>query len=137
MSTLTLRTTDGHYVAMALLWLCLASPVAAQETVQQKATIWTLAAGGSLGMADIVFSEACIQQGSCREANPVLPDGKGAGATAGRTFIKAAGTTASVVILAKLRHKHPKWALVGSVAFAGLNGWLAANAFDYLRKGQR
>ena len=102
-----------------------------------KVTGGIIAVGASLAMGEIVASEACIQQGSCREANRFMPDGKGAGATAGRAALKAAGTTAMTVVLLKLRRKHPKLALVGSIGFAGFNGWLAARAFDHLREGQR
>ena len=102
-----------------------------------KVTGGISAAGASLGLMEIVGSEAVIQQGTGREANRFMPDGTGAGATAGRAAMKAAGTTAMTVVLLKLRKKHPKLALVGSIGFAGFNGWLAARAFDHLREGQR
>lgn len=102
-----------------------------------KVTGGIIAAGASLGLMEIVGSEAVIQQGTGREANRFMPDGTGAGATAGRAAMKAAGTTAMTVVLLKLRKKHPKLALVGSIGFAGFNGWLAARAFDHLREGQR
>jgi hypothetical protein len=120
---------------LLLFLLLLATPAWAQEP-PSRLTTSILAAGASLGMMEIVGSEACIQQGSCREGNPVLPDGTGWQATAGRSAIKAAGTAGAVILLAKLRTRHPRWALAGSIAFAGFNGWLAVNAFDYLRKGQ-
>lgn len=124
---------------LAVILLLVAAPAYAQsETTPtaRTAAIFT-ATSASLGMMEIVGSEACIQQGSCYEANKVLPDGKGAGATLGRSVIKAAGTTAATVVLLKLRKKHPRWALVGAVGMTVWNGWLAANAFDHLRKGQR
>lgn len=124
---------------LPLALVLFAVPVSAQETptTLSRVTVVTLAAGSTLAFMEIVGSEACIQQGSCHEGNPVLPDGAGAGATAGRSAIKGIGTAGAVILLAKLRHKHPKWALAGSIAFAGFNGWLAANAFDHLRRGQR
>ena len=127
-----------RWLACVVSLLLLPVTVHAQEETRSgnAAGIFT-ATGASLGLMEIVGSEACIQQGTCREVNKVLPDGRGAGATFGRSAIKAAGTTAATVALLKLRKTHPRWALLGSVGFAAWNGWLAANAFDHLRKGQR
>ena len=110
---------------------------AQEETRTGKVSAAVTALGASFGLMEIVGSEACIQQGTCYEANKVLPDGKGAAATFGRSAIKAAGTTAATVALLKLRQKHPRWALLGSIGFAGFNGYLTARSFDHLRRGQR
>ena len=127
------RTLEFVAIIAALL---LPATAQAQER-PSRVTGGLIAVGARLAMGESVFSESCIQQGTCREVNRLMPDGKGAGATAGRAALKAAGTTAMTVVLLKLRKKHPKIALVGSVGFVAFNGWLAANAFDHLRNGQR
>lgn len=125
-----------HVAAAMLIVALLAVPAQAQDK-PSKVTGGIIAVGASLGLFEIVMTESCLQQGSCSEANRFMPDGKGAGATAGRAALKAAGTTAMTVVLLKLRTKHPRLALVGSIGFAGFNGWLAARGFDHLRRGQR
>lgn len=123
-------------ILIAVVLLLLPLTASAQDR-PSRVTGGLIAAGASLGLMEIVGSEAVIQQGTGREANRFMPDSTGAGATAGRAALKAAGTTAMTVVLLKLRKKHPKIALVGSVGFVVFNGWLAANAFDHLRNGQR
>lgn len=127
-------------VCCLLILLFWAVPVAAQDgpsPVMDKAITGSLVAAGMLAMLEIGGTEAGIQQGSISEANRFQPDGNGANATAGRMLIKGAGTAAAVVMLDKLRERHPRWALAGSVGLAAFNGYLTARSFHYLRQGQR
>jgi hypothetical protein len=116
----------GRSAVVLALLLLVAAPVVAQERV----TTITLAAGATLAFSEIVASEACIQRGTCYEANRFLPDGTGKGATLGRSLLKGAGTSAAVIALAKLRKSHPRWALVGSLGLVAWNGYLTKRALD-------
>lgn len=124
---------------LILLLLILPGVAEAQRRVGTLQTVITLgqAATGIFSFAEIVGTEAGIQQGSISEANRWMPDGKSATDTAGRAFIKAGGTTAIIYITQKTRYRHPTLTAVTIVGVAAWNGYLTKRSFDYLRRGQR
>ena len=67
--------------------------------------------GSVLGVTEVLSSERCIWHGSCVEANPMMPGGRGNGDAAARLLIKTVGTAAVAYLLLKHRHRHP-WATV-------------------------
>lgn len=123
----------------ALLVLLWAVPVAAQDTPKWIAHATTGALMGTciLAVVEITGTEAGIQKGTISEANTFLPDGRTANHTAGRALIKAGGTAGAIYIVQRTRKKHPVYALIASGALVAWNGWLAANAMDHLRRGER
>jgi len=116
-----------------LLFVVLASPVLGQESRPDPpdwVTNATIATGATLALAEIVASEACIQRGSCYEANRLLPDGTSKGHTLGRALIKGSGTALAATALLKLKRRHPRWAFVGSLGLVAWNGYLTKRALE-------
>lgn len=137
-----LRSSSG--LRLASSWRCLwlgivlaGFPAAASAQSIDKPTALLETVSNSLGMLEIVHTEACVQQLRCHEANPVMPDGTSTGATAGRAAIKAGGQAVSTWLILKAS-KSPSRKLVWaaratSIGKIVLNGYLAARAMDYQR----
>ena len=123
----------GRVLLVVLLMLC-AGPVSAQSIDKPTAILETV--GNSLGLFEIVFSEACTQQGACTEKNPLMSNSRSAGGTAQRAGVKAAGQAASSWLILKAS-KDPRlvWpARLTSIGKIVLNGWLTARALDANRE---
>ena len=137
----TRRLVALGFVLIAVLYATFgcAAPAHAQETPRWLKTVTTasLMGAGIAGCVEIVASEAGIQKGTISEANRFLPDGKSANDTAGRALLKASGTAGAIYIVQRTRQKNPWYALGTAVGLAAWNGWLAANAMDHLRRGER
>lgn len=126
------------------LFVVFVSPVLAQDA-RPGPPDWltnpTIAAGATLGFLEIVASEACIQRGSCYEANRVLPDGTQKAATVGRALLKGAGTTAAAYLLLRAKRSgrpRDRWlAFVGAVGLVAGNGYLARRALDRFPEARR
>lgn len=123
------------FVLTGILFL-LAAPAAAQI---DKPTAFLVTAGDILALGELTASEACIQQGTCHEANPIHPGGTDPWSTASRAFIKGGMQAVSTwVILQASKSPAPrvKWAArAAAIAKVVVNGYLMRRALDYQRDG--
>ena len=89
---------------LLVLVVC-ASPVAAQQI--DRPTIFLVATGDVLALWELTGSEACIQQGTCYEKNPVVGDGTTRGATARRALLKGTGQALSTYAILRISKTSP------------------------------
>lgn len=132
------KEAGGIYkIAAALLAvLLLATPaLAADVSWYDLGANSAIASAGILGFTEIVFTERCIQAGTCHEVNPLLPHGADNGAALGRTLLKGVGVAVGVRVLLEL--KDPRFgktgkvaAVVGALGLAAWNGYLTKRSFD-------
>ena len=120
---------------LALLIPGIGAPIRAIEPLQPPPWLTTtlLAAGGTLGITEVLASERCITGRTCVEANPLMPRGTGGGASASRILIKSAGTATVAYLVLRHRKRHPWAALAGSVGLVVWNGYLTRRALDHHR----
>jgi len=112
------------YVSAVLVIALLAWPGAAEAGPPRWLVRATCGAAGGLAMGEIVGTERCLQRGSCREQNPIMPKGTGASDALGRAALKSAGTYA-VLRVGLATPTQPSWWRFGLCAgTAAGNGYL-------------
>ena len=101
--------------------------------------MWLVAAGDVLALGELTASEACIQQGTCIEANGVIGDGTDPWSTARRALLKGTGqalSTWAILKLSKTDSPRRKWAARAcGLAKIVFNGYLMRRSLDYQGDG--
>ncbi len=122
----------------ALSWLVavmlsdVAVPIAPEARRPPEGLTPSLVISGSvLGATEVLSSERCISHGTCVEANPMMPGGRGNGDAAARLLVKTLGITAVAYLLLKHRHRHPWATVIGGIGLVVWNGYLTSRALEH------
>ena len=134
----------GFVRVLAMLILSLyAAPVNAQAV--DRPTMFLVMGGDMLALGELTHSEAGIQQGSAREANPLLGGHTNRGGTARRWVLKSAGQAISTYAILRTSrtdpddpHRRRKIWMARSAAIAKVvfNGYILRRALDYQGDGR-
>lgn len=76
--------------------LAFAYPYMAQAQPPKWLVNTVCASAGVTAVTEIVLTEACLQQHTCREVNPIMPTGTTGGDALGRAAIKGVGGAAVI-----------------------------------------
>src|SRR5690606_33710024 len=92
---------------------------------------------GGLAFTEIVATERCIQRGTCREINFLMPKGTDAGHSLGRAALKGVSALTVVRIAYVYREEHPWLTLASCSAYASFNAYLTRRALLAGREPRR
>lgn len=121
-------TLNARVAIVTLVILFLPASVFADKRPPRWLVNGVCGLSGGLAFTEIVGTERCVQRGTCREVNIVMPKGDSAKSSMGRAGLKAASAFAVIRIAYVYRESHPWLTLASCSAYASFNAYLTRRA---------